>query len=132
MVCAQMFNGCCFIIGTRDEAKEGIRHIRRILDEKTAVFLQEDLNRRRVPGLERADLISVVAWTFEQSGELQRAYAGECMRFFTEFVHKLPSKYNSLQNKNDDILSGMNRYQGWSSMAEKGIKQESWSRDQYF
>lgn len=80
-------------IGTREQAKQGIRHIHRILERKATVFLEQDETRRRVPGIKQADLQSMVAWAFGQSGELQREYARECMHFFTEFVKKLPSKF---------------------------------------
>lgn len=87
------------MIGTREQAKQGIRHIYRILERKATVFLEVDKTRRRVPGIERADLPSMVAWAFGQSGELQREYARECMHFFTEFVKKLPSKFKFWLNE---------------------------------
>lgn len=78
-------------IGTREQAKEAISHVKRILHVRASVFQTESRVRRPFPGgTERADIQSVVEWAFQQTGQLQREYAKACMDFFFEFVHTLP------------------------------------------
>lgn len=78
-------------IGTRDQIIEAISHIKRILRQKTSVFLKEDPSRNLFMNIEGIDnLPSVVKWAFGEMGKNQRTYAKVCMNFFTEFVVLLP------------------------------------------
>ncbi|KAI9491166.1 hypothetical protein BDB00DRAFT_874560 [Zychaea mexicana] len=75
------------LIGTLDQAKEAITHIKRIIMKKLALFNTVDNNRRRFPGIEEeANLAAIVGWTFDQTAQTQREYARECMKFFEQFV----------------------------------------------
>lgn len=80
------------VVGTRDQIKESISHLKRILRVKSSVFQKETPIRRVFSGIERADMSSLVEWSFRQTGQLQRDYAKTCMNFFTEFVLSLPGK----------------------------------------
>ncbi|KAG0180275.1 hypothetical protein DFQ29_000972 [Apophysomyces sp. BC1021] len=98
-------------IGTREQTKAAISHIKRILRVKISIFQSETRLRRPFPGLERSDLPTVVEWAFRETGQLQRGYAKACMEFFGEFVLGLPGIRNAnewllkQQAKNGHILT---------------------------
>ncbi|KAI8079021.1 uncharacterized protein B0P05DRAFT_470219, partial [Gilbertella persicaria] len=77
-------------VGTRDQIIEAISHIRRIIREKSSVFLIQNDRQAFIGNQSVNDLVSLVLWTFEQSGKLQRTYAKVCINFFTEFCVFLP------------------------------------------
>jgi hypothetical protein len=80
-------------MGTHDQIIEAISHVKRILREKTSIFLESNPIRRPFLGDDKVcDLPSVITWAFYESGRHQRAYAKACINFFSEFVLKLPSK----------------------------------------
>ena len=80
-------------VGTHDQIIEAISHVKRILREKTSIFLENNPIRRPFMGDDKVcDLPSVVTWAFHESGKHQRAYAKACINFFSEFVLKLPGK----------------------------------------
>ena len=88
-----MFSSDALIwLGTRDQAREAISHIKRILRVKSALFQVETSSRRPFPGGEHANLSTVVEWAFSESGQLERYYAKTCFEFFEEFVMALPGK----------------------------------------
>ncbi|ORE12935.1 hypothetical protein BCV71DRAFT_230098, partial [Rhizopus microsporus] len=79
-------------VGTHDQIIEAISHVKRILREKTSIFLENNPIRRPFMGDDKVcDLPSVVTWAFHESGKHQRAYAKACINFFSEFVLKLPA-----------------------------------------
>ncbi|KAI8145657.1 hypothetical protein BJV82DRAFT_554475 [Fennellomyces sp. T-0311] len=78
------------LIGTLDQAKEAISHIKCIIRKKVKVFLTEEKSRRAFPGMETTDLPTLIRWSFVETGKLQREYAREWMKFFDEFVGQIP------------------------------------------
>ncbi|KAI8384548.1 uncharacterized protein BYT42DRAFT_493256, partial [Radiomyces spectabilis] len=84
-------------IGTREQIKEAISHIKRILRVKSSLFMKQTRSRRSFPGLSNADMPSLVVYIFQETGQLQREYAKTCMDFFNEFVLVLPGIKNGKQ-----------------------------------
>ncbi|KAI8098597.1 uncharacterized protein BX664DRAFT_288171 [Halteromyces radiatus] len=80
--------------GTQQQTKESISHIKRILRVKSNLFMSESPIRRSFPGIEHADIPSLVEWCFQQTGKSQREYAKACMDIFSEFVLVLPDSKN--------------------------------------
>ncbi|KAI8354648.1 hypothetical protein BD560DRAFT_455990 [Blakeslea trispora] len=72
-------------VGTRDQIIEAISHIRRIIREKATYFCSNEARNTFINNPNVKDLTTLVFWTFEQSGKLQRTYAKVCINFFTEF-----------------------------------------------
>lgn len=77
-------------IGTREQSKNAISHVKRILREKAPIFLKGTPERRTFPGIEEPTLQETVAWAFQEIGQLERDYARSCMDFFSEFVLTMP------------------------------------------
>ncbi|KAI9262204.1 hypothetical protein BDA99DRAFT_438520 [Phascolomyces articulosus] len=84
------------LIGTLDQAKEAIGHIRRIIRQKINVFIVGKFGRREFHGIAEnpPNLASVVGWAFDETGSIQREYSRECMKFFDEFVGRIPKVKN--------------------------------------
>jgi hypothetical protein len=79
-------------IGTSDQTREAISHIKRIIRRKSDLFIQESPTRRPFLELAVTDLGSVVEWTLMESGKDSRLYAKVCMDFFVEFIKLVPGK----------------------------------------
>ncbi|KAI8075324.1 hypothetical protein BC940DRAFT_249003 [Gongronella butleri] len=77
-------------LGTQQQARESISHLKRILRVKSAIFATASPNRRSFSGTDQPDMPSVVGWAFEQIGTPQRQYAKTCIDFFAEFVSAVP------------------------------------------
>lgn len=77
-------------IGTRDQIIEAINHIKRIIREKSSVFITENDRHSFIGEVAVRNLSQLVQWSFEESGSLQRTYAKVCMTLFTEFAVLLP------------------------------------------
>ncbi|KAI8352478.1 hypothetical protein EDC96DRAFT_546617 [Choanephora cucurbitarum] len=96
-------------VGTRDQIVEAISHIRRILREKAPIFCTTDTRNAFISNQNVKDLPTLVHWTFEQSGKLQRTYAKVCINFFAEFCVFLnermtPKQWLHHQLKNDPLF----------------------------
>lgn len=77
-------------IGTRDQIVEAISHIKRIIREKSSIFLDDNGRNPFTVENHVSNLKELVTWTFIESGRLQRTYAKVCINFFAEFVTLLP------------------------------------------
>ncbi|CAO3615261.1 unnamed protein product [Cunninghamella echinulata] len=77
-------------IGTQQQVKESISHLKRIFRVKSSIFINSSSNRRVFPGTNTRDLPSVIEWCFKEGGRYQREYAKTCVEFFNEFVLVIP------------------------------------------
>jgi DNA-dependent protein kinase catalytic subunit len=77
-------------IGTQGQIIEAINHIKRIIREKSNIFLTENDRHSFIGEVTVRNLYQLVQWTFEESGSFQRTYAKVCMTLFTEFAILLP------------------------------------------
>ncbi|RHZ54176.1 hypothetical protein Glove_429g28 [Diversispora epigaea] len=81
-------------IGTRQQAIMAIRHLKKIINLKSNLFLTKINNRRKFPGLAEANLLSLVNWLFMETSRKESDYANMCRELFTEFVVHIPDFKN--------------------------------------
>ncbi|CAG8511510.1 8195_t:CDS:10 [Diversispora eburnea] len=62
-------------IGTRQQAIMAIRHLKKIINLKSNLFLTKINNRRKFPGLPEANLLSLVNWLFMETNRKESDYA---------------------------------------------------------
>ncbi|CAG8506964.1 12822_t:CDS:10, partial [Acaulospora colombiana] len=72
--------------GTKQQAITAIRHLKKIIKAKYHLFIKEEKNRRKFPGLARADLSSLVDWLFVETSRRESDYANMCRELFVEFI----------------------------------------------
>ncbi|KAI9329679.1 NUC194 domain-containing protein [Zopfochytrium polystomum] len=86
-------------VGAKHETIKALRHLLKIVEMKSDVFLKPTKNRRPVPALRSPDLPSFVAWLFEQAGGLELQYVHESLEIFDALVKKLSGVINWFQSK---------------------------------
>ncbi|KAF9205542.1 hypothetical protein BGZ49_003876 [Haplosporangium sp. Z 27] len=77
-------------LGTRQQTCLAITHLQRIIQVKSAVFIKDSKDRRRVPGLEDANLESLVHWLLKETSKPEVEYARICRKLFDDCVKLLP------------------------------------------
>ncbi|CAI2170936.1 4833_t:CDS:10 [Funneliformis geosporum] len=77
-------------IGTRQQAISAIRHLKRIINVKSNLFLNESPMRRKFKNLDKSDLSSLVEWLFIETSRKEQDYSSICRELFYEFVKFLP------------------------------------------
>ncbi|KAF9184663.1 hypothetical protein BGZ51_003206 [Haplosporangium sp. Z 767] len=77
-------------LGTRQQACLAITHLQRIIQIKSAVFIKDSHDRRRIPGLEEANLESLVSWLLKETSRVETEYTKMCRTLFDSFVKLLP------------------------------------------
>ncbi|KAJ3307867.1 hypothetical protein HDU76_004302, partial [Blyttiomyces sp. JEL0837] len=72
-------------LGTTIYIKKTLDHIAKMII-KSGIFKRSSPSRRSFPGLERADLNSLIEWIFSQIGKREEEYAHKCIELFDTFV----------------------------------------------
>ncbi|KAJ1561158.1 hypothetical protein HK096_005785, partial [Nowakowskiella sp. JEL0078] len=86
-------------LGTSRTCQEAIGNFAKIIDVKHVLFLKSTKERRYFPGLESADLSSLVEWLFMESGKNESEYAHQCMELFFRFTIKITRPKQWLEEK---------------------------------
>ncbi|KAG0254733.1 hypothetical protein BG011_005543 [Mortierella polycephala] len=80
-------------LGTRQQACLAITHLQRVIQVKSAIFIKDSKDRRRIPGLEEANLESLVSWLLKETSRVETEYTKMCRTLFDSFVKLLPGTY---------------------------------------